>query len=136
MGLKRFDYKLKDNTKKKSIIVASIIVLVLIIGITLYATYAAYSVTKSYNVIQGKVKTFIKPDLAIKVRLIDTEGNISLADEFPSNLEYVYNADKSSCKNGSIINFDADKWTATIDASGKDKCTLYFEQIDANALTQ
>jgi len=128
VGLKRFDYKLKDNSKKKSIIVASIIVLVLIIGITIYSTYAAYKVTKTYNIIQGKVGEFVNADIKISVKTIDNDGNEATVSDFPNYLEYAYSADSSSCANGSTIEFDEGKWSATISSSGKDTCTLKFEQ--------
>ena len=128
MGLKRFDYKLKDNSKKKSIIVASIIVLVLLIGVTIYATYAAYKDTKTYNIIQGKVGEFINGDIKINVVAIDPEGKETSIKEFPSYLEYNFLAEQSSCTNGSTIEFDEIKWSAIISSSGKDTCTLKFEQ--------
>ena len=128
MGLKRFDYKLKDNSKKKSIIVTSIIVLVLLVGITIYATYAEYKDTKTYNIIQGKVGEFINGDIKISVVAIDPEGKETSIKEFPSYLEYNFLAEQSSCINGSTIEFDEIKWSATISSSGKDTCTLKFEQ--------
>ena len=58
MGLKKFDYKIKDNSKKKSIMTVSIIALVLFIGLTISGTLAKYKETKSYNIIKGVVGNF------------------------------------------------------------------------------
>ncbi len=136
MRLKRFDFNIKDNKKKKSIIGASIIVLVLLVGITIYATFAAYKDVKTYNIIQGKVDTFINPDVSVAIKLRDTEGNETTATDFPDYLEYSYLAEESSCKNGSTITFNESDWTATIASSSKDKCTLYFEQRSTKTLQE
>jgi len=136
MGLKRFDFNLKDDKKKKSIIGASIIVLVLLVGITIYATYAAYKDIKTYNIIQGKVKEFFNADLSVAVKLIDTAGKETTTSDFPSHLEYAYLSDRSNCENGSEIIFDEGSWSATLSASEKDKCTLYFEKRSDNTLSE
>lgn len=131
MRLKKFDFNIKDNRKKKSIIVTLIIVLVLLVGIGIYATFAAYKVTKTYNVIQGKVSTFTSPDISIIVKKIDAKGKETVVNDFPSKDEYSYLAVKSKCDNGSTIEFDSINWQATITSSVKDNCAIYF---DAKAL--
>ena len=130
MRLKKFDFNLKENKKKKSIIVVAVIVLVLLIGITIYATYAAYKETKSYNIIQGQVGNFVaNADVSVTIKIVKSDGTESYASEFPSSSDYTYSAEKSSCKNGSTITFNESVWTATISSSTIDKCTLYFEEI-------
>lgn len=130
MRLKKFDFNLKENKKKKSIIAVAAIVLVLLIGITIYATYAAYKETKSYNIIQGKVGKFLtNSDVSVTIKIIKADGTESYASEFPSSSEYTYSAEKSSCENGSTISFNESVWKATISSSTNDKCTLYFEAI-------
>lgn len=126
MGLKRFDYTINDNKKKHVIIGVSIVVLVLLVGVTIYATFAKYKETKTYNILQGKVSEFIAPDVSLTIKLVDAEGNETIATEFPSLDEYTYDEAKSNCVNGGIITFDTDNALATISASGKDKCTIYF----------
>ena len=132
MGLKRFDFKLKDNSKKNSIIVASIIVLVLLIGVTIYATYAAYKVTNTYNIIQGKVAEFENVDIKINVIAVDNEGNETTVEEFPTE-GYVFDYLKSKCENGSEIEFNEESQTASITSTGKDSCSLYFRKYGALA---
>lgn len=126
MGLKRFDYTIKDNKKKHMIIGISIIVLVLLVGITIYATFAKYKETKTYNILQGKVSEFITADVSLTIKLVDAEGKETIATEFPSLDEYTYDEAKSTCTNGGTITFDSENVLATISTSGKDKCTIYF----------
>ena len=57
MGLKKFDYKIKDNNKKPIIIVL-VIIMILLIGVTVYMTQAKYKVTNSYNILKGKIAEF------------------------------------------------------------------------------
>lgn len=126
MALKRFDYNIKDNGKKKVIIGVSIAVVVLLIGITIYTTFAQYRETKTYNILQGKVSEFVSADVSLTIKLVDAEGNETIATEFPSLEEYTYDESKSSCVNGGIISFDSENALATISSNGKDKCTIYF----------
>lgn len=126
MALKRFDYNIKDNSKKKAIIGAVIAVVVLLIGITIYTTFAQYRETKTYNILQGKVSEFVSADVSLTIKLVDAEGNETIATEFPSLEEYNYDETKSSCVNGSTISFDSENALATISSNGKDKCTIYF----------
>ena len=125
MKIKKFDYKLKNN-KNKPIIISIVIVMLLLIGVTIYSTYAKYKVTKSYNILQGKVGDFNQSDLTLTVVVVDEEGNESTVEEFPEKEEYTFNYVLSKCDNGSEINFDKETWTASVNATEKDNCTLYF----------
>ena len=126
MRLKRFDYKLKDS-KKKPIIIGSVFVMILLIGVTIYNTYAEYKVTNSYNILQGKVGEFTTGDVIIAVKLIDAEGNETDADSFPT-IGYTFDAEKSGCENGSVISYNNGMGMIN-EIIGKDKCTFYFNSI-------
>ena len=125
MALKKFNYKLKDD-KKKLIIFCGILVLVLLVGVTIYNTYAAYKVTNSYNIMQGEVKFFEKRDLTLAVKLVDVDGNIEYSEDFPTD-GYTFDSVKSYCVNGAEINYKNGKAIVS-EISGKEKCTLYFNE--------
>ena len=130
MALKKFNYKLKEN-KKKPLIISGIIVLVLLVGVTIYNTYAAYKATTSYNILQGEIEFFEKRDLTIAVKLVDDEGNVEYSEDFPTE-GYTFDPVKSYCVNGAKISYSNGAASIT-EVKGKEKCTLYFNEYGALA---
>jgi len=124
MRLKKFDYRKKEN-KKKPIIISIAIIMALLIGVTIYTSIAQYIVTKSYNLLQGKVKKVDQGDVQIAVTLVDKEGNETNTDQFPK-AGYTFDSERSNCENGSTIEFDEETWTASVTTDQKDKCVFYF----------
>ncbi len=131
MKLRRFNYKLKEN-KKKPLIISGLLIMVLLIGITIYSTYAEYKVTDSYNIIEGEVDFFEKRDLTVAVKLVDSDGNVTYVEEIPTE-GYTFDAERSYCINGSTISFNDGK-VAVSDIVGKEKCTVYFKQLTTPSL--
>ena len=125
MELKRFDYKLKEN-KKKPIIITIVIVMILLVGVTIYATLAYYKTTNTYSILQGDVDFFEKRDITIAAKLVDSDGNVTTVEEFP-NEGYTFDVEKSYCINGSIISYEDGEATVS-KIVGKDKCTFYFRE--------
>ena len=130
MALKKFNYKLKEN-KKKPLIISGIIVLVLLVGVTIYNTYAAYKATTSYNILQGKIEFFEKRDITIAVKLVDDEGNVTHSEDFPTE-GYTFDPVKSYCVNGAKVSYSNGSASIT-EVKGKEKCTLYFNEYGALA---
>ncbi|MBQ6687236.1 MAG: hypothetical protein IJN03_01785 [Bacilli bacterium] len=130
MGLKKFNYKIKEN-KKKPLIIAGLVVMFLLIGVTIYGTYAAYKVTNSYNILKGNIDFFEKRDLTIAVKLVEEDGTVNYVEEIPTE-GYVFDLEKSYCVNGATINYVNGK--AEIEGlNGKEKCTMYFNELGALA---
>ncbi len=43
---------------------------------------------------------------------------------------YIFNAELSRCENGSILTYDANTNSVTVDASISDKCYIYFDRVE------
>ncbi|MBR1414000.1 MAG: hypothetical protein IJ574_04975 [Bacilli bacterium] len=92
MSLKRFDYRIKDNRKKNTIIASIAIITLVIVGIKLYNSYAKFEVqTDSYEAFRGEAKYFKPVNAASYITSLKTNGDTSLEydDTEDNNLRYV-----------------------------------------------
>ena len=124
MKLERFKEK---SSRKKFIIVFTVVCILLLAGVFLYTSFAVFTEEKQFNVING---TYQDPgDLYFSVYI---DGQIT--NTFPSKDEgYLFDSIQSSCTNGATVSWDEDSWSALVNFSNyqagnlsKTKCTMYF----------
>lgn len=135
MKLQKFDYQLNDNKKNKSIITVAVGLVLLVAGIVIYKSFAAYKVTESYNIIKGNVASFTKDNFHITYNLVDENNNMMTTGEIPSNQEYEYDATRSSCVGGNTLNYDSATNSFIIDNTVVDNCNAYFNYIPLSLQT-
>ena len=135
MKLEKFDYRLKNNKKNKSVIILCVTIIGLIAGFIIYRSFAAYQVTETYNIIKGSVANFSQEKLKISYNLVGEDGGIMSTNEIPSSKEYEYDATVSKCENGTEIVYDATNNTITIDENAEDICNIYFNYIPLSTRT-
>ena len=123
----------KDVTSllnKYKIPLVSIAVVVVLACIGLIVTYAFYQVVDTKPIIGGSTTEISDLDVRIMAEERDVNGNglgsYGLYPYIPK-AGYKYNSTKSYCTNGSVINYDANKYDADITAYGHDVCYLYFD---------
>lgn len=129
MRLKKFDYQINDNRKNKSVLFLGIGVLVLVTAFIIYKSFAAYKVTETYNIIKGSVSEFTVEPLKITYNLVGEDGAMMSTSEIPSQTEYEFDSDASSCENGTELIFDKTSNTFTFAEDAEDVCNIYFNYI-------
>ena len=120
--------KFKENNSKRKVIVTAIIISVLLLsGIYLYSSFAVFSEEKNFNVINGTVSDPGDIYFAYYVDGVITRNMPS------QNTGYTLNTEKSTCTNGVKVNWNYAVWHADIDYSGynstdytRTRCNLYF----------
>ncbi len=119
MKLEKFD----RNKKKKRIVIASILGILLIVGgITLYRTFALYEEKLEFNVLKGRIPDFTSGDITLAMTL-DGEA----IDIYPEGREYRV---KTTCE-GAEGTWDYSTWSINIGniINTKVKCGIDFESI-------
>ncbi len=122
--------KFKENNNKRKVIVTAIIISVLLLsGIYLYSSFAVFSEEKNFNVINGTVSDPGDIYFAYYVDGVITRNMPS------QNTGYTLNAEKSTCTNGVIPSWDNAGWKFIGDYHNynatdytRTKCNLYFEK--------
>lgn len=127
MKLEKFDYQIGNKRKKSSFIVLGLVCLGAFITVILYRTFANYEVTNSYNIIGGKVAKFAIDGLTMY--LVNEDGTEVATSIVPTEAQYVYDAARSQCINGTEIVYDSVNKTISIDESAGDTCNVYFKYI-------
>ena len=124
--------KFKDSNCKRKVIVTAIIISILLIsGVYLYSSFALFSVEKHFNVINGEVSD---PGDIYFAYYVDGETTRNIPSK---GVGYVLDIDKSNCTNGVIPKWDNAGWQFIGDYSGynapdytRTRCDLYFKNID------
>ena len=122
--------KFKENNIKRKVIVTAIIISILLLsGVYLYSSFAVFSEEKNFNVINGKVSD---PGDIYFAYYVDGEITHSIPRQ---NTGYTLNTEKSTCTNGVIPAWDNASWKFIGDYSGynatdyaRTRCNLYFEK--------
>ena len=121
--------KFKENNNKRKVIVTAIIISILLLsGIYLYSSFAVFSEEKNFNVINGTVSD---PGDIYFAYYVDGEITRSIPNK-QSN--YTLDIEKSNCTNGVAVDWNDDTWTALINYENynatdytRTKCNLYFK---------
>ena len=110
----------ETNSKKKFIVIFTIICIALVVGVFLYHSYAWYEDEKVFNSFNGNVTPV--EDLYFSI-YVDGVASTTV----PSNTSN-YNFDHAECTNGASITWDDVSWAPIITniTSTRTKCTLYF----------
>ena len=124
--------KFKANNSKRKVIVTAIIISILLLsGIYLYNSFAVFTEEKNFNVINGTVGD---PGDIYFAYYVD--GNITRSMPI-QNTGYKLDTDKSNCTNGVKVGWNYAVWHADIDYSGYNatdytrvRCNLYFAKED------
>ena len=122
--------KFKEKNSKRKIIVTAIILSILLLsGIYLYNSFAIFTEEKHFNVINGEVSD---PGDIYFAYYVDGEITRSMPKQ---NTGYTLNTDKSECTNGVTPNWDNASWTFQANYSNynatdytRTRCNLYFEK--------
>ena len=120
--------KFKENNNKRKVIVTAIIISILLLsGVYLYSSFAVFSEEKKFNVINGTVSD--PGDIYFAYYIDDV-----ITRNMPSqNTGYKLDTEKSNCTNGVKVSWNYSIWHADIDYSGYNatdytrvRCNLYF----------
>ena len=122
--------KFKENNNKRKVIVTAIILSVLLLsGVYLYSSFAVFSEEKNFNVINGTVSD---PGDIYFAYYVDGEITRSMPKQ---NTGYTLNTEKSTCSNGVIPSWDNAGWKFIGDYHNynatdytRTRCDLYFEK--------
>lgn len=114
---------------KTPLIVALVVVLLACVG--MFVTYALYQVVEVKSIIGGTTGEISDLDIRIMTQErtangVAISGSYVLYPYIPK-AGYKYNAEKSYCSRGSVINYNASTYSADIESSGHDICYLYFD---------
>ena len=97
-------------------------------GMYLYKTYAAFTEEKHFNVINGTVQD---PGDLYFAYYVDGEITRNMPKK---GTDYTLDTEKSNCTNGVTVGWDQDKWTALVNYENynatdftRTKCNLYFK---------
>ena len=115
-----------NKTKRKKLIIASILGIGIIIGgISLYRSYALYEEEKEYNVLKGQIPDF-GYDVKFAVTIDGAKSN--KIPERQKSADNSYYKVQVSCTNGSTQGeWDYNAWNVKLDdISDGSKCTLAF----------
>ncbi len=113
--------KFKKNKKLKYTLLSTIaLVLVLGGGILVYRSFAYFEVSKTFNILEGKVPNFTKGDITLAV-IVDGEKK----EDFPDKNGYKYVG--YECNNDAKLTWNNETWRALIDTDKPTICTLKFE---------
>ncbi len=122
--------RLKNNKKKMIYIVfSSFIMILVLLGLLLFQSYAVFTEEKHFNVINGTVSD---PGDIYFAYYVDNE----ITREFPGvNSGYTLDIEKSNCTNGVSINFDDSNWQVNLNYKNykaidntRTRCTLFFKK--------
>ena len=125
MKLEKFKVK---NTKKKFIIIFTVCCILLLGGVFLYTSFAAFTEEKQFNVING---TYQDPGDIYFAYYVD---GVITRDLPKQNTGYIFDEEQSNCTNGVVPTFDNSSWKFIANYSGynatdytRTKCNLYFK---------
>ncbi|MFI3260438.1 MAG: hypothetical protein R3Y13_01845 [bacterium] len=109
-------------------------VLVSMIGVSIYVSFAFYTDMDSTNLITGQVGYFENPDMTIRFMVENRDdsgkGNdIYTAFWVAPSTDYLYNSTSSYCTDGASF-VKAEDDTFSITTSGYTKCYFYYDAID------
>ena len=122
--------KFKENNSKRKVIVTAIIISILLLsGVYLYSSFAVFTEEKNFDVINGTVSDPGDIYFAYYVDGVITRNMPS------QNIGYTLNTLKSTCTNGVIPSWDNAGWKFIGDYHNynntdytRTKCNLYFEK--------
>ena len=125
MKLERFKEK---NNKKKFTIIFTVCCILLLAGVFLYTSFAAFTEEKQFNVING---TYQDPGDIYFAYYVDGQITRDLPKQ---NTGYIFDEEQSNCTNGVVPTFDNSSWTFVANYSNynatdytRTKCNLYFK---------
>ena len=119
----------EPNKKRKIILITVLFSMLILSGMYLYKTYAAFTEEKHFNVINGTVGD---PGDLYFAYYVDGEITRNMPKK---GTDYTLDTEKSNCTNGVTVGWDQDKWTALVNYENynatdftRTKCNLYFKQ--------
>ena len=125
--IKPLKYK-ESNLKRKMIIVTIVFSVLIISGMFLYKTFAAFNEQKQFNVINGEVQDSRDSYFAYYV---DNKITRDIPTQYSG---YTLDTTKSTCTNGVAVGWDRINWTALVNYqkynatnNTRTKCDLYFK---------
>jgi len=123
MKLKKFDFKLPDEDKrKKKIILTSISVITIILILTIASTFAYYQSIDNQNPIEAQVGEFNSADVILSV-VIDGQVSSSFPDRWSG-----YLSSNVTCDKGASGKWNNVKWSIEIEnvTQSKTTCNVFF----------
>ena len=112
----------ETNSKKKFIVIFTIICIALVVGVFLYHSYAWFTDENTFNSFSGNVTPVGDVYFAVYVDSI-------ASDNVPAK-GAGYTFDHADCTNNATLTWDNTTWNAKINnlTSTRTKCTLYFAE--------
>lgn len=126
--------KIKNFLYNNKVVLITTLVLFLLIGASIYLTFAYYTDSSTENLINGSVGYFENSDLNINFMVEDRDSDGLGIDSYTAywvapNTDYIYNSETSYCENGATFTVD-DQNNFTVSTSGKTKCYFYYDAVD------
>ena len=119
----------ENNSKRKAMVIAIILSVLLLSGVYLYSSFAVFSEEKNFNVVNG---TISDPGDIYFAYYVDGVITRNMPRQ---NTGYTLNTEKSKCTNGVIPSWDNAGWKFIGDYHNynvtdytRTKCDLYFEK--------
>ncbi len=115
--------KFSKNKRNKKVVLGSILGILIVLGsITLYKTFALYKEEKTFNVLRGRVPSFVSGDLELAITM-DGESINTL----PSKGAYDVSI---TCDKGAKGYWDYERWGPYLQniKETKTKCTIQFKR--------
>ena len=119
--------RLKKLITKKYLIIISAFIIINLLFLNFYVSYAYYHTSSSFNITKSKVGNIYYEKYDYSILFYEEDSNkknsYNLVNEIPDN-NYSYNYYK--CKNNSNIIYDEQNKIVSIISSTKDLCSIYF----------
>ena len=121
-----------DITKKKVLVLSSLVVFILIVGIvTLF-----YSDNDNVILESGKSNSVVRSNaitMMYETGYKTGEYQVTSDNAWPRTDAYTFNETLSKCENGSKIYWDSNTNRVMMEATTADKCYVYFEKLPSTA---
>ena len=136
MKIKNLLNELKTIIKKNKFFHVSFVIIVLMLSVSWYISYAYFKTTSSRSLITGKIGDVTQPDYnityMIENRTSSGAGNGTYYASYQApEKDYTYQAGQSSCTNGATFTKNEDD-TFNITSTGPTKCYFYFNAVNIN----
>lgn len=132
---------MKEKTKKfiieNKLGIITVIILILLLSIAVYFTFAFYTDSSTKNLINSSVGYFESPDLSISYMVEDRDSDGQGTGTYTAywvapSYNYEYNLSSSSCTNGATFSRYTDE-IFSITSDSNTKCYFYYDAIDLDS---
>lgn len=122
-----------DFIFKNKVSLITTFILIMLIGVSIYLTFAFYVNSETQNLINGGIGYFENPDLSINYMVQDRDSDGNALETYTAywvapSYDYEYNQSNSYCTNdASFEKDDGDLFSIT--SNGNTKCYFYYDAV-------